>query len=236
MPGAGAHSRDGHSRCLCPGERSSRDQRVAAGARAARPAVAPGLRDARSPTTPARAVSERASPGGRGRPPRAAAGAGSPADRAQASRTRTPPPRGEAAGKGRGLSAASPSAENLPGERATRSFPRRRPQHRPAGRRGSRHSLGPVRPGAGAPRRARAAPPRAGRSPLERLATGQRFWQEAGREPRGRREEERGPGRGGGRDGRPSPALINHPADQMSPPCTREGDVAAHKEAAAPFL
>lgn len=48
-------------------------------------------------------------------------------------------------------------------------------------------------PGAKARRRARAAPPRAGRSPLEPLAAGQRYRQEGGREPGGRR---RGGGRG----------------------------------------
>lgn len=117
---------------------------------------------------------------------------------------------------------------NLPGERATRGFPRRRPQHRPAGRRGSRgsrgsrHSLGRHGPGAGARRRARAAPPRAGRSPLERLATGQRFWQEAGREPRGRREEERGRG-GGGEAGTAAPLRTYQSPCRSNVPAVRPG-------------
>lgn len=50
----------------------------------------------------------------------------------------------------------------------------------------------------------------------------------------GKRDRRRG--REGGKDGCPSPALINHPADQISLLCTPDGDVPAHKGAAALVL
>nr|CAI9689879.1 unnamed protein product [Rangifer tarandus platyrhynchus] len=123
------------------------------------------------------------------------------------------------------VAAASPSAQNLPGERAARSFPRRRPRH----------------PRAGEAREA--ARPQPGAAQEQRLL-GERGWRPqgqadphwsgsppgsaAGRKEGGNREgggEEAGGGggrRGGGRAGGPPPALINHPADQMSLRCTRE--------------
>lgn len=50
------------------------------------------------------------------------------------------------------------------------------------------------------------------------------------REGRGEKREE------GEKDDCPSPALINHPADQMSPLCTPGGDVPAHKGACSSSL
>lgn len=76
-----------------------------------------------------------------------------------------------------------------------------------SGRRRSRHSLGPVWPGNKGTGVCAGGAPKAGRSPLEQLANGQRFWQEGGRESRGRRKEdlEGREGKAGTRDGTAGP-------------------------------
>lgn len=106
------------------------------------------------------------------------------------------------------------------------------------GRRGRRRGLGPARPGSEGLAASAGGAPKGRQIPPERLATGQRFWQQGGSSQEGGGKEG-----GGGRrkergreERRPPPARINHPADQMSPLCTREGDVPAHKGAAAPPL
>lgn len=106
-------------------------------------------------------------------------------------------------------------------------------------RRGSRHSLGPARPASeGKAASTGSAPGQAdplwsGSPPGRASRRKEGGSRGGGGKQSGREQEEE---EGGGRDSGPSPALINHPADQMSPLCTREGPVQAHRGAAAPFL
>lgn len=135
------------------------------------------------------------------------------------------------------VATASLSAQNLPSERAAQIFPRRRPQHL---RLGEAKEPAPLRTGAAQEQEHRGE---RGRRPQGRQiptgAASQRATLLAGRREGEEREEgsKAGGRRGeegreeGGRDRGPSPSLINHPAD-----CTQDGDVRAHKGAAAPFL
>lgn len=119
---------------------------------------------------------------------------------------------------------ASPSAQNLPGERAARSFPRRRPLHPRAGE--AREAAQP-QPGAAREQRLGGERGRRPQGQADPHWSGSPPGSATGRKEGGNREgggEEAGGGGGrrcGGRAGGPPPALINHPADQMSLRCTR---------------
>lgn len=183
-------------------------------------AVAAGPHDARSRTTPARTVprpDSRSGGGGRGRPPARDPWRIAPSAHARSLRL--------------GLWPRKSGASAEPASR-----PRRRgaPEYSELTRRARRPELPPEAPAASATRggaggcaasarrgpgarargRARAAPPRAGRSPLERLPAWQRFWQEGGRDPGGRRRG--GRERGGGKRGEGGPAAP-HPRLSITP-------------------
>lgn len=212
------HRRDGRSRPAAPFLGPARRVLRPSGGRAT-----PGA----GPRPPARTDGPGARQPERGRP---ATRVRSPADRAFFPRPFPPPEEPAGRPRRRGV----PECSEL--TRRTRR-PKLPPEAPPASasRGGAGGGAASARrgPGAKASRRARAAPPRAGRSPLERLAAGQRCRQEGGREPGGRRG---GGGRGRRqarwRAGWRTPArAYQSPRRSDVPALHPDGDGQAHKRA-----
>lgn len=191
VPGAGARSLDGHARCPQPGpgsrspaEPSLRERQPASDAW---PPVAAGTGGCAAPRAHAREDGPGASgPGGGGRRGRRVRSLPTPVPSAREAA-------GEAEGRGSHLAGlvvtAFPSAQNLPASAQPGAFPEAPAASATQGGAGAGTASDWRGPGARARRRAGGAP-RAGSSPLEQLAAGQRYWQEGGREPRGRRAGE----------------------------------------------